>query len=317
MLGFVQGFAYGLLVSCVPWLIAGLWNPRLALPDEPARRWQVLLRYWLVFPFLGILLWLTSLWGGFGPTLPGWLAGLAAIAVALPLERRWRRWRAARRAARADARATPVQDHESGLLILDPERPPADAEDVISGLCAVKDRLMALNRPDLASGVDRLYTRYRRVLSVLSTTFDPRELAYSRAKGLVMEVGRGGIDRFSRMAALVAGVSGVDAAYVRRRLTDGEAALAREERDALQQRLSLVEDTERQLKRLTVANEEALTVLDHAAVAFSGVVTERPEASVDAGHAMTELRRFAEGAGRYGRDVGAGNASGAREETSR
>lgn len=307
MLGFLQGFAYGLLVSCMPWLLAGLWNPRIAVATEPAYRWQVLLRYWLVIPFLGVLLWLTSLWGGLGPTLPGWLAGLAAVAVALPIERRWRRWRAKRRAQRASLAAASVAADrgESGLYTLDPQRPPEPADEVASGLCAVKARLQSLQRADLAREVDRLYTRYRRVGSVLSATFDKRELAYARSRKLVTEVCLSGVDRLSRIAALQAGVAGVDADYVRRRLADDGDSLVREEREALNSRLTMVEDTERQLRALLASNEETLTALDHAAVALSRVRTERPEASVGAGEAIEELRRFAEGAGRYARGAGA------------
>ena len=76
MLDFLQGLAYGLLVSCMPWLMAGMLDPRLALPEEVAKRWQVILRYGFVAPFIGVLLFLTSLWGGFGASLGGWLAGL-------------------------------------------------------------------------------------------------------------------------------------------------------------------------------------------------------------------------------------------------
>ena len=44
MFGFLQGLAYGLFVSCLPWLIIGLINPRLALPSEPFTRLRVLIR---------------------------------------------------------------------------------------------------------------------------------------------------------------------------------------------------------------------------------------------------------------------------------
>ncbi|MEY6433406.1 cobyrinic acid a,c-diamide synthase, partial [Thioalkalicoccus limnaeus] len=82
MFGFLQGFALGLFVSCLPWLIVGLIEPRLAVPTERPTRVQVLLRYWLIVPFAAFLIWLTSLWGGLGPTLGGWLAGLVAIPLA-------------------------------------------------------------------------------------------------------------------------------------------------------------------------------------------------------------------------------------------
>src|SRR5690554_3913583 len=92
MLGFLQGFSYGLFMTCLPWLLVGLANPRLAVPLAAPSRWQVIARYCLLFPFISVLLWLTSLWGGFSPSLFGWLVGLAAIGISLPVERRLRGW---------------------------------------------------------------------------------------------------------------------------------------------------------------------------------------------------------------------------------
>ena len=109
MFEFLQGIAFGLLVSFVPWFMAGMYDPRLVVPEELASRWQVILRYAVAMPSIATVLLLTSLWGGFGASLGGWLAGLAAAPAALFLERRWRRWRQARAgkeraAARARAR---------------------------------------------------------------------------------------------------------------------------------------------------------------------------------------------------------------------
>ena len=87
---------FGLLVSFVPWFMAGMYDPRLVVPEALASRWQVILRYAVVMPSVATLLLLTSLWGGFGASLGGWLAGLAAAPAALFLERRWRLWREAR-----------------------------------------------------------------------------------------------------------------------------------------------------------------------------------------------------------------------------
>ena len=64
MLGFLQGFSYGLFMTCLPWLLVGLVNPGLAVPRSTPSRLQVIVRYCLVVPSLSMLLWLTSLWGG-------------------------------------------------------------------------------------------------------------------------------------------------------------------------------------------------------------------------------------------------------------
>lgn len=310
MLGFLQGFAYGLFLSCLPWFITGMVKPRLAVPSDPPHRGKVILRYWLVVPFVAFLLWLTSLWGGFDPTLGGWLAGLAAIAVEVPLERRWRNWRAARaqrrREAEQEAAATRKRaaleraQREAGMAVLDPAQPPVDADNVVMALVEAKRRLLAVRRPELAIQADRLYTRYARVLDALQTKFDQRELTYDRWRGLVSEVALGGVDSLGSMASLADGVAGVDEDYVRRRLDREGSRLPAEERWALEQRLALVDDTENRLRTLSASNEAALTALDNAAVAVARVETGRPQASVAADLALRDLHRFIDNAERYG-----------------
>ncbi|MGM0521986.1 MAG: cobyrinic acid a,c-diamide synthase, partial [Pseudomonadota bacterium] len=61
MLGFLQGLSYGLFMTCLPWLLVGLYNPALALPGAAPGRLQVIARYCLVVPFISMLMWLTSL----------------------------------------------------------------------------------------------------------------------------------------------------------------------------------------------------------------------------------------------------------------
>ncbi|HRP96296.1 MAG TPA: cobyrinic acid a,c-diamide synthase [Rhodocyclaceae bacterium] len=314
MFGFLQGFAYGLAVSCVPWFVIGMLNPRLAVPTEPPSRWEVIVRYWFVVPFIVFVVWLTSLWGGFSPTLAGWLAGLGAIAVELPLERRWRRWRAAREArlreAARDAQAARQravlerEARESGVLVLDPANPPVEADDIVLALCDAKRRLLEARRPDLATQADRLYTRYAHVLDVLRAKFDERELTFERSQGLVAEVCRGALDTLAAMASLARGVAGIDAAYVRRRLEREAQRLSVDASQALRRRLELVEDTERRLRELAARNEAALTALDDTAVAVARVETGRPQAKVAADQALQDLRRFADKAGLYGRGAG-------------
>jgi hypothetical protein len=307
MLDFLQGLAYGLLVSCMPWFMAGMLDPRLALPEEVAKRWQVILRYAFVAPFIGVLLFLTSLWGGFGASLGGWLAGLAAVPVELFLERRWRRWRAGRaeherRAARQRELARQAGERrERHLATLDPARPPAGADEVVLGLWDAKRQLVELQRPDLAVQADRLYTRYRHAIEVLGQKFDAREVTFERAHGLVAEVCRGAVDSLDAMVSLARGSAGIDAEFVRRRLAREGAALGAAEREALRHRLALADDSERRLAELGAGNEAALTALDDVVVAVARIETGRPQAGIATEQALQELRRFAERAGLYGR----------------
>src|SRR5690606_33540933 len=136
--------------------MAGLYDPRLVVPEEVASRWQVILRYAVAMPTVAMLLLMTSFWGGFGASLGGWLVGLAAVPIELSVEKRWRRWRAAR-AGRERAAARERQRHEvanarreRNLLTLDPDLAPTDADVVVLQLWEVKRELVDLRRPDLA-----------------------------------------------------------------------------------------------------------------------------------------------------------------------
>ncbi|HPE03533.1 MAG: cobyrinic acid a,c-diamide synthase [Thauera sp.] len=307
MFEFLQGIAFGLLVSFVPWFMAGMYDPRLVVPEELASRWQVILRYAVAMPSVATLLLLTSLWGGFGASLGGWLAGLAAAPAALFLERRWRRWREARAgkeraAARERARTELARGRrERDLLTLDPDFVPADADAVVMQLWEVKRELVGLRRPDLAVQADRLFTRYHRALDVLEDKFDRREVTYERARGLVGEVGSGAAAGLGAMVALVQGSVGLDADFVRERLEREAARLGGTEREALQRRLALADETERRLGEIAAGNEAALTALDHVAVAVARIDTGRGQPAGATEQALQELRRFAERAGLYGR----------------
>ncbi|MDA3920868.1 MAG: hypothetical protein PF501_09360 [Salinisphaera sp.] len=310
MFGFLQGFAYGLFLSCLPWFLIGMVDPRLAVPTLPPSRWQAVLRYWAVVPFVAFLLWLTSLWGGFGPSLLGWIAGLAAVACEVPAERWWRRWRTRRSIRRSEAtRVAEAQrqradferaEREEGVAVLDPGTPPVDADDVVLALCRAKQSLLDVRRPDLASQADRLYTRYAHVVDILCAKFDRREVTFDRSRAMVAQVCLTAADNLNAMNSLAAGVVGIDTAFVRRRLQQQPNRLPAEERDALQQRLDLAADTERRVRDLSARNEAALTTLDNAAVVMARVETDRPQASVAADQALHDLKQFMDKAERYG-----------------
>ena len=307
MLGFLQGFAYGLLVSCGPWFLAGMINPALAVPGDRPNRLQVILRYWLLLPFVAFVLWLTSLWGGFGPTLGGWIAGLAAVAVALPVERRLRSWlrqhgeRRREQAVRQARAAREAAERESGVVTLDPDRPPVDADDLVREFCRAKGRLVAAGRTDLGNHVDRLYSRYSRVLATLASRFDSAEVTYGRAVELLSQVCRNALDDLHAMASRVESVRDVDGDYVRRRLRSEGDTLPEAERRALERRLELLKETDRELREIAARLEAVLTALDDTQISVARIETGRGHGAVDADRALRDLQRFTSGAGRYGR----------------
>ncbi len=298
MFGFLQGFAYGLFVSCIPWFFIGMARPDLAVPTEKPGRLQVVFRYWLLLPFVSFLLWLTSLWGGFGPSLSGWLAGLSAVAVAVPLERRWRIWRQRRleRAREREEERGRAPRYEANLRTLEPGRLPVNAPPLVREMAQCKSELQTLGRPDLAIQVDRLYTRYAHVEALLDERFQPQELAYGRAAALVDGVCRAAVRTLEQMLTLSRSTAGIDPDYVKRRLAeDGD------DRAALERRLELLRETEERLRVLHARHEEAITALDHSAVALSRLETARTPNALAAGRALEELRQFIDKADRYGK----------------
>ncbi|MCK8515887.1 cobyrinic acid a,c-diamide synthase [Methylonatrum kenyense] len=293
MLNFLQGFSYGLFLSCIPWFIIGLLNPRLAVPTLEPSRWQVVLRYWLLLPGAAFLLWLTSLWGGFGPTLGGWLAGLAAVAVALPVERWWHRWRARRaeRRRQAAAAAADRAESERGVARLNPDAPPADADDLVKALCRAKGVLLAAECRQHAGQADRLYSRYRRLQGLLDRRFGEGELAAQRGHAVVREVVAAATERLQAIAAQAEGLASLDEAYARRRL-DAAEDVDQTEIAALQRRLQLIAETRARLDRMASQNETALTALDELAIALARLDTSKPRHAVSTEQALLELQRF-------------------------
>ncbi|MCP1676218.1 hypothetical protein J2T57_003377 [Natronocella acetinitrilica] len=303
MFAFLQGLAYGLFLSCPIWFMVGMMNPAKAVPTDPPRRWHVIARYWFAFPALAFLLWLTSLWGGFGPSLWGWLAGLAVIPASLPLERYWLKWRR-QRAQLHKARSTQTRAAagESALLRLDGARPPEHADAVVQSLWQTRRRLLAAGRKDLITQVDRVYTRKARLTDLLGRRFNPGELTYERGRSLVGEVCNAAVDHLNGLAARAEGLAGMDVAYVRRRLAAADIDEHPEERKALQARLDLIAGEEAALRADVAGLESMLTALDDATLAISRLDTDRPTASVEAGRALDDLRRFAERSAQYSHD---------------
>lgn len=302
MFAFLQGFAYGLWLSCMPWLLVGLYDPRLALGTDQPSRPRVLLRYAVLLPFAAFVIWLTSLWGGFGPSLMGWLVGLFAVPAGLFVERRWfsglRRRRdllKARKvaeAARERRQRFDAQQRELGLIELRPDRLPLDADDLVRALCAEKVKLTENGGSRWGLLADRVAGRYLRLRRLLAERFDPRELTFERANSLVVDVSRAALEDLGRLTVLVVTNAGIDEAFVRRRL-DAADALPDAEREALMRRLELLRESENRIQEQNGRIEAALTALDDAALAVAALDTSRPRTRLKADEALSELSRFA------------------------
>ncbi|WP_409523149.1 cobyrinic acid a,c-diamide synthase [Nitrincola sp. MINF-07-Sa-05] len=301
MLSFLQGFAIGLFLMCGPWFITGLFNPGLVLPDDRADRLNVFKRYLFVIPFLSFILGLTSLWGGFGPSLAGWLSGLGALFVWVPVEHRVRgflnrrRLKKAQQQAQAELQANRAAHlKEQSTATLDLDDPAEQSDPLVKSLQRCKRQLKNVAL-DLAQP-DRFYTRYITLQSLLAQRFESGELAMQRSQTLIQDVYGSVIHRLDRMVELQVQLNALDPAFIRRRLDD--TTLVGTERQALQARWALVETSKQHLDKLTADNEAALTALDTTSIALMQLQTSDPGVP-DADRVMAELDRFNQRVAQY------------------
>ncbi|WP_052063591.1 hypothetical protein [Nitrincola sp. A-D6] len=297
MLSFLQGFSIGLFIMCGPWLLTGLLNPMLVLPGGRADRIRVIKRYAFALPFLCLLLGLTSLWGGFGPSLAGWLSGLGILFVWIPGERGLRgyidRFKQRRHEKRVKAEQK-VWQQERATNSLDLDDAAALADPLVAKLQVIKRRLKQV-QADI-SQPDRFYTRYIKLQTILEQRFQPGELAMQRAQALIQDVYLSVIRRLERQADLQQQCLALDPEFIRRKLDNQTTPQA--ERDALQARWNIVNSINQQQAQLQADNEKTLTILDTTSMALMQLQTQ-DSGITEADKVMQALELFNQRVSRY------------------
>ena len=297
MLSFLQGFSIGLALMCGPWLLTGLLNPALVLPGGRPERLRVIKRYALVLPFICFLLGLTSLWGGFGPSLSGWLSGLGVLFVWVPAERGIRRYIEKFKQRQQQKRTQAEQQswqQERATTSLDLDEAIAQTDPLVAKLQGVKQTLQQLQLD--ATEADRFYSRYIKLKTLLEQRFEPGELAIQRAQSLIQDVYQSVMRRLQHLADLQQQCLSLDPEFIRRKL-DNPATPA-SQRDALQARWALVESIYQQQAQLQAENEKTLTALDTTSMALMQLQTQDPGVA-DADKVMQALELFNQRVSRY------------------
>ncbi len=253
MLNFLQGFAIGLVIMSGPWLLAGLFKPEWVLPDIKPNRFKVFLRYGMAIPFTSFLLGLTSLWGGFGPSLIGWLSGLVALFVAVPIERRIRHYLHKRRLKRSF-----MNNREQVDVNLERDAALSDTDDIIKQLNSVRIQLTKLSvEVDLP---ERFYSRYTKLQTVLSKRFQKEELAMQRSQSLIKDVYQSTLKQMGSFLDIHQQLSLLDLAYIQRQLSD--PSVQGVAKQALLQRQALAQTLHKESDGLLAEFEKTLTALD-------------------------------------------------------
>ena len=253
MLAFLQGFAIGLAIMCGPWLLAGLVKPQWVLPDLKPNRFKVFLRYGMAIPFTSFLLGLTSLWGGFGPSLLGWLVGLGVLFIAVPAERRVRRFLLHRQLQQSSK-----QQQEQLDVNLERDAEDIHADQIIKQLNAIRIHLVKLKI--YVEVPERFYSRYAKLQAVLSKRFQAEELAMQRSQNLIKDVFQSSLKQMDGFIDIHQQLQLLDLSYVQRQLSD--PSIKSVAKDALLQRLQLAETLKLESNSLLAEFEKTLTALD-------------------------------------------------------
>lgn len=282
MLSFLQGFAIGLMIMAGPWFIAGLFKPEWVLPDLKPSRFKVFLRYGLIVPFSSIVLGLTSLWGGFGASLLGWVAGLGALFVAVPLERRLRQFFQKRQ-----QHASVESQREQVDVNLEQDAKRAGADSMIKQLNAIRIQLeklkVSIELPE------RFYSRYAKLQAVLSKCFQPNELAMQRAQDLISDVYKTSLHQLDRFIDVQQQLQLLDLNYIQRQLTD--STLTGVAREALLQRQTLAASLQQEARTSLAEFEKTLTALDATRLKLSQL-NQSTSSNRELEHVLEALERF-------------------------
>ena len=282
MLTFLQGFAIGLAIMSGPWLLAGLFKPEWVLPDLRPNRFKVFLRYGMAIPFASLLLGLTSLWGGFGPSLLGWISGLGALFLAVPAERRIRRFLFQRQAQRSSK-----QQREQLDVNLERDAEDTHADQIIKQLNAIRAQLVKLKIH--VEVPERFYSRYAKLQAVLSKRFQAEELAMQRSQTLLKDVYKSSLKQMDSFIDIHQQLQLLDLNYIQRQLSDPK--IKKVAKDALLQRQQLAETLNLESNNLLAEFEKTLTALDATRLKLSEL--GRSSASdKDLDHVLAALEKF-------------------------
>lgn len=164
--------------------------------------------------------------------------------------------------------------------------------------------LEKVNCLDGVKQLELLKGKYRNFEEILSTKLTPTEMTYSRYLGIAEQVYLAILDNLDKVYLSLKSVSAVDPEHLIVRLQKLErnhSDQAAEERKTLSRRLGLRQEQLNCATNLILANEHALTELDHVTAKIASVQMNKGRADLDLDMAMEELRRLAERADQYAR----------------
>lgn len=146
------------------------------------------------------------------------------------------------------------------------------------------------------SQLPRLKMKFENFVEILDSKLEKEELTYGRYLGVAEQVYLAMVDNLMEAAAKLKSVSAIDDGYIRKRLKQlarEKDSNDREEESALKERLLLMDRMKEEAQDLFAENEAAMTKLDTAAAALTGIKTKKGQAAMDMEYAINELEIMA------------------------
>jgi len=166
-----------------------------------------------------------------------------------------------------------------------------------ASLLAIEKELRALRCEAGSIQMQNLRAKYDSFVAVIEEKFNPIEVTYGRYLGIAEQLYLAGIDNLRKVTVALKSVNSIDRDYIQRQMShldnNGIVNDASDYR-ALEDRLSLLEETESHVDRLLVENERAMTQLVEAAARLAHVQTSPGEARLEMEEAMGELSHIAQ-----------------------
>lgn len=164
--------------------------------------------------------------------------------------------------------------------------------------------LRTVNCPDGIKQLELLSGKYRNFAEILASKLTPEEMTYHRYLGIAEQVYLAILDNLDKVFLALKSISAVDPEHVTLRLQklaqlDTQQVAA--EKETLSRRLTLRQQQLDQAAELILANEQALTELDHVSAKIADVQMNKGRADLDLDIAMQELRRLADRTDHYAR----------------
>lgn len=131
---------------------------------------------------------------------------------------------------------------------------------------------------------------FSRFQDILDDRFNPTELTYARYLGVAENVFLGGLDNLRNIVILKKALQNTDDNVLRDRLND--TSIDPVEQHALRERLASYETSQKEIERLLVTNERALTTLERVTQTLAVTQVGAGTGESDTEAAMSELERL-------------------------